>query len=89
LDLISGAMQEQQNMLDLAPYVAAIVAAIAAFATAYFKGRKDADTKNKLEKVESNEETHERMDIVPPVDPSDHDDILERLRNQGKRKRRR
>jgi hypothetical protein len=81
-------MQGQKNMLDLVPYAAAIVAAIAAFATAYFKGRKDADTKNKLEKVESNEQTHERMDIVPPVDPSNHDDIRERLRDQGKRKRR-
>jgi hypothetical protein len=81
-------MQGRKNMLDLVPYAAVIVAAIAAFATAYFKGRKDADTKNKLEKVEFNEQTHERMDIVPPVDPSDHDDIIERLRSQGKRKRR-
>jgi hypothetical protein len=82
-------MQGRQNMLDLAPYAAVIVGAIVAFATAYFKGRKDANTNNKLEKVEANEKTHERMDIVSPVDPSDHDDILERLRNQGERKRRR
>jgi hypothetical protein len=81
-------MQGQQNMLDLAPYVVAIVGAISAFVAAYFKGRKDANTKNKLEEVESNEKTHERMDIVPPVDPHDHDDIRERLRDQGKRKRR-
>ena len=81
-------MQGQQNMLDLAPYAVAIVGAIVAFATAYFKGRKDANTKNKLQKVEANERTHERMDIVPPVDPHDHDDIRERLRDQGKRKRR-
>jgi len=76
-------------MLDLAPYAAAIVAAVVAFSTAYFKGRKDESTKNKLEKAEANEKTHARMDIVPPVDPSDHDDILERLRDQGERKRRR
>jgi|TARA_B110000908_G_scaffold161809_1_gene206543 hypothetical protein len=75
-------------MFDLAPYAAAIVAAVVAFATAYFKGRKDANTKNKLEKVEANEQTHERMDHLPPVDPSDHDDIIERLRDQGERKRR-
>jgi hypothetical protein len=81
-------MQGRKNMLDLVPYAAVIVGAIAAFATAYFKGRKDADTKHKLEKVESNEQTHERMDIVPPVDPNDHSDVIERLRDQGKRKRR-
>jgi hypothetical protein len=75
-------------MLDLVPYAVAIVGAIVAFATAYFKGRKDESTNNKLERVEANEQTHERMDTVPPVDPNDHSDVIDRLRDQGKRKRR-
>jgi hypothetical protein len=75
-------------MLDLAPYAVAIVGTIVAFATAYFKGRSDQNKSHQLEKAEFNEQTHERMDIVPPVDPHDHNDIRERLRDQGKRKRR-
>ena len=70
-------------MLELAPYAAAIIGAVAAFATAYFKGRRDADTKHKIQKAEANEKTHERIDGVAPVDPDRRTDIIDRLRKQG------
>ena len=70
-------------MHELAPYVATVVAFIAAFVTAYLKGRNDANSKVKLEKAEANEETHERINEVAPIDLSDRNDIVERLRRRG------
>jgi hypothetical protein len=70
-------------MLDLAPYAAAIIGAVAAFATAYFKGRKDADNKNKIQKAKADEKTHERINSVAPVNPDNRAGIVERLRRLG------
>jgi hypothetical protein len=70
-------------MLDLAPYAAAIIAAVAAFLAAYGKGRKDAKTQETLQKAKADEKTHERINSVAPVDPDNRAGIVERLRRLG------
>jgi hypothetical protein len=66
-----------------APYIAACAALLASLLGIYVKGRKDANNKHNAEKAKANEKTHKRMDHLPPVDPNDHDDIIERLRKHS------
>lgn len=70
-------------MIDLAPYIAAIVAFVGVVLAAFTKGKKSANDKIRIEKAKADEATHERIDATPPVDPSDHDDVVERLRRLG------
>tara|TARA_R110000851_G_scaffold63183_1_gene144596 strand:- start:1968 stop:2204 length:237 start_codon:yes stop_codon:yes gene_type:complete len=64
---------------DIMPLVAGLAAIFAALFAAYRKGAKDNDAKQTIKEAKANEKTHARIDVVPPVDPSDHDDITERL----------
>ena len=70
-------------LAQFAPYIAGLVALLAGLFGVYVKGRRDANNKHQLEKAEANEQTHKRMDHLPPVDPNDHDDIIERLRRHS------
>ena len=70
-------------LAQFAPYIAGLVALLASVFGVYVKGQKDANNKHQLEKAEANEQTHKRMDHLPPVDPNDHDDIIERLRKHS------
>lgn len=70
-------------MIDFAPYIAAIAAFVGAIFAAFAKGKASANTKHQIEKADANEATHERINEVQPVDPSDHDDVVKRLRKRG------
>jgi hypothetical protein len=68
---------------EFGPYIAGLVTLLASLLGIYVKGRKDANNKHNAEKAKANEKTHKRMDHLPPVDPNDHDDIIERLRKHS------
>lgn len=70
-------------MFDIAPYIAAIAAFVGVVWAAFSKGKKSANDKHKIEKAEANEDTHSRIDAVSPVDPSNHNDVVNRLRKLG------
>jgi len=68
---------------DFWPYVGGAVASLAVLVGAYFKGSANEKAKMAAKKAKANDDTHKRIDKVEPVDPSDHNDVVKRLRNLG------